>query len=88
MQTVMQTLSSAPGSTRAVRRRGGRYVSSGDDGRLLRTITGQIPGETLGFDTTGMGDVNSDGNPDFLLTSAYSAKNGFRSGRVYTVAGR
>jgi tetratricopeptide (TPR) repeat protein len=68
---------------------GGRVqVFSGGDGRLLRTITSRVPGETLGFDAVGVGDVNGDGAVDYLLTSAYSLVNGPRSGRVYIISGR
>jgi hypothetical protein len=44
-------------------------------------------GETFAFDATGMGDVDGDGNIDFLLTSAWSAVNGTRSGRVFILSG-
>ena len=64
------------------------YVYSGKDGRELRTLTGNVPGETLGFDTTGIGDVDGDGKIDLLLTSAWSAINGSRSGRMLVVAGK
>jgi hypothetical protein len=63
------------------------YLYSGKDGTLMRTITGKIPGETLGFDTTGIGDVNGDGTVDFLVTSAYSVVNGWHSGRVFILSG-
>ncbi len=63
------------------------YVHSGADGALLRTITGKVMGETLGFDATGMGDVDGDGTPDFLVTSAWSAIAGPRSGRVFILSG-
>ncbi len=63
------------------------YLYSGATGELLRVITGRVPGETFGFDTTGMGDVNGDGVIDFLLTSAWSAVNGGRSGRMFIVSG-
>ncbi|MEJ2205320.1 MAG: FG-GAP-like repeat-containing protein [Gemmatimonadota bacterium] len=63
------------------------YLYSGRDGSLVRTITGKVMGETFGFDTTGMGDVDGDGVPDLLLTSAWSAVAGGRSGRMYIVAG-
>lgn len=67
---------------------GGRiYLYSGADGRLIRTITGKVMGETLGFDTTGMGDVDGDGHLDFLVTSAWSAVNGARSGRMFILSG-
>jgi hypothetical protein len=67
---------------------GGRItVYSGRDGRVLRRITGRVPGETLGFDSVGIGDVDGDGAIDFLVTSAYSLVHGPRSGRAYVVAG-
>jgi len=64
------------------------YVYSGKDGTLLRAITGKVDGETLGFDATGMGDVDGDGVPDLLVTSAWSAVNGTKSGRMYVLSGR
>ncbi|MBX3172891.1 MAG: FG-GAP repeat protein [Gemmatimonadaceae bacterium] len=68
---------------------GGRiYLYSGRDGSLLRTITGRVPGETLGFDATGVGDVDGDGSIDLLVTSSWSNINGFRSGRMYVISGR
>jgi hypothetical protein len=66
---------------------GGRiYVYSGKDGRLMRTITCRVAGDTLGFDSVGIGDTNGDGTIDLLLTSAYSGINGYRSGRVFIVS--
>jgi len=35
-----------------------------------------------------MGDIDGDGTIDFLLTSAWSAINGSRSGRMYILAGK
>ena len=67
---------------------GKTYLFSGKDGALLHTFTGKVPGETFGFDATGMGDVNGDGVIDFLLTSAWSAINGARSGRMFIVSGK
>lgn len=64
------------------------YVYSGKDGSTIRTLTGKVVGETLGFDATGIGDVNGDGVLDLLLTSAWSAINGVRSGRTLIVSGR
>lgn len=67
---------------------GGRVqVFSGKDGKSLQDIVGAVPGETLGFDAVGVGDVDGDGIADYLVTSAWSGVNGLRSGRVYIVAG-
>jgi len=63
------------------------YLYSGADGTLLRTLTGKVMGETLGFDATGVGDVDGDGAIDLLLTSAWSAVSGAHSGRMFIVAG-
>ena len=66
---------------------GGRiYLYSGKDGQLLRTITCRIPGDTLGFDSVGIGDTDGDGTVDLLLTSAYSGLNGYHSGRLFIVS--
>jgi hypothetical protein len=64
------------------------YVHSGKDGALLQTVTGKVMGETLGFDTTGLGDVDGDGTVDFLVTSAWSGIEGFQSGRTLVISGR
>jgi len=63
------------------------YLFSGKDGTVLRTITGRVSGETLGFDAAGVGDIDGDGITDLLLTSSWSNVNGFRSGRMYVIAG-
>ena len=63
------------------------YLYSGRDGSLQREITGQVMGETFGFDATGVGDVDGDGVIDFLLTSAWSAVNGGRTGRMFIISG-
>ena len=66
---------------------GGRaYLYSGADGRLLATYTCRVPGDTFGFDAVGMGDVDGDGTTDFLITSAWSAIRGYRSGRVFLIS--
>lgn len=63
-------------------------MHSGKDGALIFAITGTVPGETLGYDTTGIGDVNEDGFVDFLITSASSVRNGFQSGRTLIISGK
>lgn len=62
------------------------YLHSGKDGALLGTITCRIPGDTLGFDSVGIGDTDGDGTVDLLLTSAYSGITGYHSGRVFVVS--
>lgn len=59
---------------------------SGKDGRPLRTYTSRIPGDTLGFDAVGLGDVDGDGTVDLLLASAWSGIRGNRSGRVFVIS--
>jgi hypothetical protein len=53
---------------------------------LLRTYTDRVPGDTLGFDAVGLGDVDGDGTRDLLLTAAWSGANGYHSGRVFVVS--
>ena len=66
---------------------GGRaYLYSGRDGRLLRTYTCRVPGDTFGFDAVGMGDVDGDGMIDFLITSAWSGVHGYHSGRMFVIS--
>ena len=66
---------------------GGRaYLFSGRDARLLRTYTCRTPGDTFGFDAVALGDVDGDGDSDLLITSGWSAVNGFHSGRVFLIS--
>ena len=67
---------------------GGRaYLYSGKDGHLIKTFTCRIPGDTFGFDSVTMGDVDKDGAYDFLITSGWSGVHGFHSGRVFIISG-
>jgi hypothetical protein len=66
---------------------GGRAsLYSGKDGRLVKTYTCKVPGDTFGFDAVGMGDVDGDGTLDLLITSAWSGIHGYRSGRVFLIS--
>jgi len=66
---------------------GGRaYLYSGKDGKLLKTYTCRIPGDTFGFDAVGMGDTDGDGTVDFLITSAWSGIHGNHTGRVFLIS--
>jgi len=68
---------------------GGRvYVFSGATGERLRTITCTVENDTFGFDATGIGDVDGDGEIDFLLTSAWSGECGEKCGRMFIIAGQ
>lgn len=66
---------------------GGRVsLYSGRDGHRMRTYTSRVPGETLGFDAQGMGDIDGDGTVDFLVTSGWSGVHGHHSGRVFVIS--
>jgi hypothetical protein len=62
-------------------------IVSGKDGTTLGTLTGRIAGDVLGFDATGIGDVDGDGVPELLVTSAYNGARGSKAGRAYVVSG-
>jgi hypothetical protein len=62
------------------------YLYSGFDGRLIRTYTCKIPGDTFGFDAVTMGDVIGDGTSAFLITSGWSGVHGYHSGRVFLIS--
>ncbi len=47
---------------------GKAYLHSGRDGSLFREFTSDVAGAQIGFDVVTLGDVNGDGNTDFLLT--------------------
>lgn len=66
---------------------GKSYLYSGKDGHLMQRYTGIVPGETFGFDATGMGDVDGDGVDDLLITSARSAIKGTWTGRMFIIKG-
>ena len=63
------------------------YLRSGRNGAVLRTWTCVNANDTFGFDATVLGDVDDDGRPDYLFTSAWSGANGVRSGRVFVMSG-
>jgi len=67
---------------------GGRVtLHDGRDGGRLASWTCRVANDAFGFDATGLGDVDGDGGHDFLLTSAWAAVRGARTGRVFVVAG-
>jgi hypothetical protein len=52
---------------------GKMYVFSGRNGKVIRTMTGTVAFERLGFDALAVGDVNADGRIDFLITGVTTA---------------
>lgn len=67
---------------------GKAYLISMKTQKRLKTFTCRTNGDTFGFDSTGLGDVNGDGALDFLITSAYSGVKGPQSGRVFVISGK
>ena len=67
---------------------GKAYLFSGKSQRLLKSYVCRAAGDTFGFDATGLGDVNGDGIPDLLITSAYSTIKGSQTGRVFVISGK
>jgi hypothetical protein len=62
------------------------YLFSGRDGISLGEWTCRQHGDTFGFDSIGIGDVDRDGAVDFLVTSAWSPVQGPKTGRVFVIA--
>ncbi len=65
---------------------GKAYVYSGATGALLRSMTSTIANETLGYDAVQLGDVDSDGLADYLLSGDIEQGTTGR-GRVYVIRG-
>lgn len=49
---------------------GKAYLYSGRDGGVIRTFTGNVAGDLLGFDAVPLDDVNGDGIGDYLITGS------------------
>jgi len=71
-------------SSEGALRAGKAYLHSGADGTLLRTFTSTSANENLGFDAIGIGDVDADGIPDYVLSGGISSTT---PGRVLVVKG-
>ena len=69
----------APGAGRA-------YLYDGRTGKLLRTYTSRIPGETFGFDAVGFGEHDQHGQAELLITAGWSNVRGPHSGRIYLIS--
>jgi len=66
---------------------GRAYVLDGQDGSVLRTVTGQTAGELFGWAVAGIGDINNDGKDDFAVGAPRHAHNGTDTGRVSIFSG-
>ena len=60
---------------------------SGADGSVLRTMTGNLANDNLGVDALSIGDVNEDGEADYLLTAVGLNFMGQDVGHLFIVAG-
>lgn len=63
------------------------YVYSGLSGALLRELMGENECDFFGLTTSGMGDLDADGVPDFLVHARLSLLGGATKGRVYAYSG-
>ena len=66
---------------------GAIFVYSGSDGRVLRSYTGSIVGDALGFDAASTLDVDGDGARELLLAGTWNDAAGSNAGRVYVAPG-
>ena len=74
---------------------GAIWVYSGRDGSILLHRTGTAPSDGFGLEAHGLGDVNRDGIPDFVVADLaepaaprYSAHSGADGGDLYRISGR
>ena len=61
------------------------YIHSGKDGSILHTVTGTLGQDALGVDALSVGDVNGDGNMDYMLTAVGQDFGGTDVGHLYIV---
>lgn len=61
------------------------YLVSGANNAILDTITGAVPGDLLGVDALDVGDVNDDGNRDYMVTAVGLDFSGQGVGHAYVV---
>lgn len=65
---------------------GQAYVISGANGSLIRTFTGEGPGDQFGIGR-GIGDITGDGRPDFILAAWRRTEGASNAGKIYLVNG-
>lgn len=66
---------------------GRAFVISGADQAVLRTITGTIEQDYLGYSTVALGDVDEDGTIDFMISAVGHDTGATDAGRVYVISG-
>lgn len=64
---------------------GRAYLYDGKSGRLLRTYTSKIAGDTFGFDAVGLALGPKPEDRALLITAAWSAVKGHHSGRIFLI---
>lgn len=66
--------------------KGGKvYLYSGQDGALLHAVTGGLQEDALGVDALSVGDVNGDGNMDYMVTAVGNDFNSVDVGHIYII---
>ncbi|HEU4436150.1 MAG TPA: integrin alpha, partial [candidate division Zixibacteria bacterium] len=67
---------------------GSAYLYSGADGSLLFQKDGEAANDFLGNSVAGVGDVNRDGTPDFIIGASEAEPGGlFNAGSAYVYSG-
>jgi len=66
---------------------GRAYVYSGASAPALYTITGSMPGDTLGDSVAGAGDINNDGFDDLIIGIPTSDTGASNTGSVMIISG-
>lgn len=67
---------------------GRAFVYSGFNGSLLFQLDGQAAGDRFGWSVNGIGDMDGDGHPDFIIGAPEASGGGFRNGSVYVYSGQ
>lgn len=66
---------------------GSAFLYSGKDGAILRSWTGELPGDQFGKSVSGEGDVDNDGLNDAIIAAPRNDKNGISSGKAHVYSG-
>ena len=66
---------------------GSAFVFSGKDGSILREVRCNLEGDSFGFSTVGVGDLDDDGALEFMVSATNHDGAGVDRGRVYVIAG-